>query len=181
MRGKQKANIGRWGSVPLAAFVHLTKKQLAVYAVIASFHGEDGVCMPSLAKIAERVTETGFQMSTKAVSKHVCRLKALGWIATSRRGWGRSNSYTILNPEVYGEYVKAPVQNGDMESPQGNGDIDSPPRNGESTTKTPLKTPFVKQDDTNWFEEAWARDQARIKAQASLMGSAAPTVMEGAA
>jgi hypothetical protein len=173
-RSSQKANIGRWGSVPLAAFIHLTKKQLAVYAVVASFHGEDGVCMPSLAKISGRLEETGFKMSTKAVSKHICRLKVGGWLAASRRGWGKSNTYTIQNPAMHGEYAKPVAQNGDMESPSRKGDIDSPLRDGESNIKTPSKTPFVKQEGyINWeFVEALARDDARLQEQARLMGSA---------
>lgn len=167
----KSANIGKWGSVPLAAFGRLTKLQLAIFAVVASFRGKDGICRPSLDAIAARLlADAGIKMSVKAISKHISRLKSLGWLGVARRGWGKSNNYTLLNPvENHGEYVKTGLQNGDMHSPQRDGDIDSPQGNGESNTKTPSNTPYVTHGNFNWFDEALARHEAGLQAQASLL------------
>lgn len=81
---------------PLVAQLNLPEKQSLVWTCLWTFQGQNEDCFPSLQAISERL---GGAISPKAISKHIQALSKSGWLRIVRRGFGRSNRYTVLVPD----------------------------------------------------------------------------------
>jgi hypothetical protein len=92
--GTLRHKLGIFAAVPLTLLQdrRLNEKALRAYMSLASFEGVKDVSYPGLDKIAERAG-----LSLRATSQATRILKNAGWLLTTRRGRGLTNTYMCLS------------------------------------------------------------------------------------